>query len=275
MLKIGEFSKLSHVSVRMLRHYDEIGLLHPQRVDPITGYRLYGEEQLFTAGKINVYRGMGFGLTAIAGLLHEADPQKLRAMLERQQESLREQSEEMSQMLHRIKLAIAQLGEESTMANYDVTIKEIAPRYVASVRDILESYNYEGRLWHYMMKETADQNLTPANPCLAFGIFHDAEYKERDVDVEIQMTVEGNYHDTEHVRFKTEPAVCVASAIHYGSYETISDASAALAAWVEKNGYQMCGVMFNVYHVSPHETQNPDELVTEVCIPVKRRDSAE
>ena len=275
MLKIGEFSKLSHVSVRMLRHYDEIGLLHPQRVDPITGYRLYGEEQLFTAGKIYVYRGMGFGLTAIAGLLHEADPQKLRAMLERQQESLREQSEEMSQMLHRIKLAIAQLGEESTMANYDVTIKEIAPRYVASVRDILESYNYEGRLWHYMMKETADQNLTPANPCLAFGIFHDAEYKERDVDVEIQMTVEGNYHDTEHVRFKTEPAVCVASAIHYGSYETISDASAAVAAWVEKNGYQMCGVMFNVYHVSPHETQNPDELVTEVCIPVKRRDSAE
>lgn len=275
MLKIGEFSKLSHVSVRMLRHYDEIGLLHPQRVDPITGYRLYGEEQLFTAGKINVYRGMGFGLTAIAGLLHEADPQKLRAMLERQQESLREQSEEMSQMLHRIKLAIAQLGEESTMANYDVTIKEIAPRYVASVRDILESYNYEGRLWHYMMKETADQNLTPANPCLAFGIFHDAEYKEWDVDVEIQMTVEGNYHDTEHVRFKTEPAVCVASAIHYGSYETISDASAAVAAWVEKNGYQMCGVMFNVYHVSPHETQNPDELVTEVCIPVKRRDSAE
>ena len=126
-----------------------------------------------------------------------------------------------------------------------------------------------------MMKETADQNLTPANPCLAFGIFHDAEYKERGVDVEIQMTVEGNYHDTEHVRFKTEPAVCVASAIHYGSYETISDASAAVAAWVEKNGYQMCGVMFNVYHVSPHETQNPDELVTEVCIPVKRRDSAE
>ena len=169
MLKIGEFSKLSHVSVRMLRHYDEIGLLHPQRVDPITGYRLYGEEQLFTAGKINVYRGMGFGLTAIAGLLHEADPQKLRAMLERQQD----------------------------------------------------------------------------------------------------------YHDTEHVRFKTEPAVCVASAIHYGSYETIIDASAAVAAWVEKNGYQMCGVMFNVYHVSPHETQNPDELVTEVCIPVKRRDSAE
>ena len=53
MLKIGEFSKLSHISVRMLRHYDEIGLLHPKEVDPDTGYRIYGEEQLFTSGKIN------------------------------------------------------------------------------------------------------------------------------------------------------------------------------------------------------------------------------
>ena len=70
MLKIGEFSKLSQISIRMLRHYDEIGLLHPKKVDIDTGYRLYEEEQLFTAGKISAYRSMGFGLTAIAGLLH-------------------------------------------------------------------------------------------------------------------------------------------------------------------------------------------------------------
>ena len=66
MLKIGEFSKLSQISIRMLRHYDEIGLLHPKKVDIDTGYRLYEEEQLFTAGKISAYRSMGFGLTAIA-----------------------------------------------------------------------------------------------------------------------------------------------------------------------------------------------------------------
>lgn len=81
MLKIGEFSKLSHISVRMLRHYDEIGLLHPKEVDPDTGYRIYGEEQLFTSGKINAYRKMGFGLTAIAGILHESNTHELRAHL--------------------------------------------------------------------------------------------------------------------------------------------------------------------------------------------------
>lgn len=46
MLKIGEFSKLSRVSVRMLRHYDELGLLAPSEVDPMTGYRYYSERQL-------------------------------------------------------------------------------------------------------------------------------------------------------------------------------------------------------------------------------------
>ena len=56
MLKIGEFSKLSRVSVRMLRHYDELGLLAPSEVDPMTGYRYYSERQLIAAGRIAALR---------------------------------------------------------------------------------------------------------------------------------------------------------------------------------------------------------------------------
>ena len=53
MLKIGDFSKLSRVSIRMLRHYDEIGLLKPVWIDPESGYRYYTPEQLPVAGRIN------------------------------------------------------------------------------------------------------------------------------------------------------------------------------------------------------------------------------
>ena len=52
MLKIGDFSKLSRISIRMLRHYDEIGILHPEYVDDFTGYRFYSESQLPLAGRI-------------------------------------------------------------------------------------------------------------------------------------------------------------------------------------------------------------------------------
>lgn len=69
MLKIGDFSRLSRISVRMLRHYDEIGLLPPVHIDPDTLYRYYDERQLITAARIAALRDMGFGLSEIGELL--------------------------------------------------------------------------------------------------------------------------------------------------------------------------------------------------------------
>ena len=69
MLKIGEFSKLSRVSVRMLRHYDEIGLLKPAETDRFTDYRYYREDQLPIAGRITALKDMGFSLADIVRIL--------------------------------------------------------------------------------------------------------------------------------------------------------------------------------------------------------------
>ena len=69
MLKIGEFSKLSRISVRMLRHYDEIGLLKPTEIDRFTDYRYYREDQLPTAGRIAALKDMGFSLADIVRIL--------------------------------------------------------------------------------------------------------------------------------------------------------------------------------------------------------------
>lgn len=69
MLKIGDFSKLSRVSIRMLRHYDEIEILHPEYVDDFTGYRYYRESQLPLAGRIQTLKNLGFGLSEIKEIL--------------------------------------------------------------------------------------------------------------------------------------------------------------------------------------------------------------
>ena len=68
MFKIGEFSKLSRISIRMLRHYDEIGLLVPEETDPWTGYRRYAAAQLMTANRITALRGLGVSLAETAAL---------------------------------------------------------------------------------------------------------------------------------------------------------------------------------------------------------------
>ena len=77
MLKIGDFSKLSRVSIRMLRHYDDMGLLKPAEIDAFTGYRYYREDQLFVIGRITALKDMGFALADIVRILDIYDDKKM------------------------------------------------------------------------------------------------------------------------------------------------------------------------------------------------------
>lgn len=95
MLKIGIFSKLSRVSIRMLRYYDDQGLLVPMQIDPITGYRYYSEDQLTAAERIASLRRMGFSLAEVRELLSQADCREVwEEALERQRKVLQEQERE-------------------------------------------------------------------------------------------------------------------------------------------------------------------------------------
>jgi DNA-binding transcriptional MerR regulator len=71
MFEIGEFSRFSRVSVRLLHHYDQLGLLTPSQTDPFTGYRYYSAEQLSGLNRIIALRDLGFSLEQIAGMLDE------------------------------------------------------------------------------------------------------------------------------------------------------------------------------------------------------------
>ena len=271
MLKIGEFSKLSRISVRMLRHYDEIGLLMPEEIDPFTGYRYYSEAQLFTAGRINALKDMGFRLCDAAELLKcWEDRETLERRLLAQREAALLQAEEAARRLRLLDTALERLRKDEPM-KYDVTVKTIPERQVASVRQIIPSYDMEGSLWEIFLKETAHMHIQDGDPVLCSATFYDGEYKESDVDVEIQKTVRGAYPDTEHVKFKTMPAVVVASAVCRGSYEQIGEATAAVVSWVEASGWAFDGPAFFIYHVSPHETNHPEEFVTELCYPVRKK----
>ncbi len=269
MLKIGDFSKLSRISVRMLRYYDEMGLLKPELTDKFTGYRYYSEAQLFAAGHIAALRDMGFSLGEIAAINGGADSGHMEEILALKQAELETRLRETKQRLRLIETARKRLREENSM-NYDITLKTLPERYAATVRMTIPNYDEEGMAWSVLVSETAKMNLEPADPCLCSVVFLDSEYMEKDPEIEAQKTVRGRYEDTEHVKFKTLPEVTFASAIHKGSYAGISAANAAVAAWISENGYEFLSPAFNIYHVSPHETQNPDEFVTEVCYPVKK-----
>ena len=271
MLKIGDFSKLSRVSIRMLRHYDEIGLLHPVWIDPESGYRYYDTDQLSAVYRITALKDMGFALAAIGQILPEyGETQTLECHLRQKQAELQALSRQTAYRLRLLDTALERLRKDETM-QYNVTLKTFPERYAATVRMHIPVYEMEGMLWSVLVSETAPLHLIPDDPCYCSVVFHDQEFKESDVDVEAQKTVKGHYPDTEHVKFKTLPSVTVASATCKGSYDQMNAIMEAVANWVTDNGYEFDGPAFNIYHVSPHETSDPNEFVTEVCYPVRRR----
>lgn len=272
MLKIGEFSKLARISIRMLRHYDEIGLLVPEDIDELTNYRYYSEAQLPVANRITALKGMGFSLASIGQIMISYDyPEALVEYLLLKKAQVQEDLDQVKQRLRLLETTINRLREDEKTMKYDVTLKTLPERKVASVRKVIPGYEQEGILWQILMEETKTLNLQNGEPCYTLAIFHDGEYKDNDVDVEIQKSVKGNYADTANVVFKTVPPIQIASATYKGSYEKINEVNEAVANWVKDNGYGFAGLSFCIYHVSPNETQNPDELVTEVCYPVKKQ----
>ena len=101
------------------------------------------------------------------------------------------------------------------------------------------------------------------------AIYHDKEYKEADVDVELQSTVYGTYENKGDLIFKKASAQKVASVTFTGPYQQMSTVTEEAARWIEDQGLEMNGSMFNIYHVSPAQDPNPDNCVTEACFPIK------
>ena len=158
----------------------EIGLLVPEHIDPWTGYRRYAAAQLLTASRITALRCLGFSLADTASLLacwedRDAMERRLQARRAAVETSIRQASDQ----LRLLDTAIDRLRKEEAPMKYDVTIKTLPERQVASVRQILPGYDREGDLWHIFAQETASLRIQDGDPPLCVSVFHDGSTRSR------------------------------------------------------------------------------------------------
>src|SRR5512139_2359236 len=138
MIRIGDFSKLSRVSVKTLRYYDDMDLLKPVYVDAMTGYRYYEFHQLPRLYRILALKDLGFSLEEIGRLLEGDLPtEQMRGMLKLRQAEIRQRVDEEAERLERVDIWLRQIEQENFMSKYDVVIKKIEPVRVASVRGVV------------------------------------------------------------------------------------------------------------------------------------------
>jgi len=270
MLKIGEFSRLSMVPVSTLRYYDDIGLLSPVEVDSFTGYRYYSAEQLPKLNRITVLKDLGLSLAEIVQLsANGASNDELRRTLQ-QKRLEREQALKAEEgRLQRLDAWLEKLASETTMDEYEVTIKKIAPQKAVCLRRVMPSYHSEGELWQelcgYLGSLKSVQYTGPA-----MNICHDSEYREKDVDIEIAIPIGDAVPALGDIRVREIPGhEQVASVVHKGPFDTIIQAYQFLMSWMEKNGYKMAGPDRTLYLNDPAAVA-PDDILQELQIPITK-----
>ena len=267
MYQIGLFSKINRITTKTLRHYDEIGLFKPEHVDYITGYRYYTSEQLPRLHRILALRQLGLSLTDIKEILE--NPGNTEMLLKLKKKELTDHINEEKQKLSLIDTWLEIINGEKTM-KYTAIIKELPAVTVASMRTVAPSYDAYFKLIPPMGDEMRRQGAICAEPAYCFNIYHDGEYKEKDIDIEVCEAVVQQREDSEMVKYKqikrVPSAVCV---LHKGSYSGLRAAYAFTFQWIKDNGYELDGLPRESYIDGIWNRENEDDWLTEIQIPVK------
>lgn len=270
MLKIGDFARLSQVSVKTLRFYAETGLLPPAAIDRFSGYRYYTFEQLPRLNRILALKDLGLSLEQIGQLLDEGlSPDQLRGMLRLKQAELRQRLEDEHQRLQRVEARLRQIEMETeAMTDYAIITKQTNPQWVASVRGIIPSYPEQGGLWHALESDLGQRGIQPAGAC--FTIYH-AEEPEIDAEVCEPLSAPAAPHGPVQV-YELPGLPLAASVIHHGPFAGLPQAYEALLKWIEANGYQVTGACREFYLQPPAKggDQHDPQTVTEIQFPVAK-----
>ncbi|OXS25033.1 MAG: MerR family transcriptional regulator [Acetobacterium sp. MES1] len=264
--KIGLFSKINRVTIKALRHYDEIGLLPPAFIEEATGYRYYTSAQLPVLHQILALRDMGFTLDEIKQV-QGGVPEK---------ELLQKKRLEIIQKIAADTLRLAQVEsylakKDGDTCDYHIILKDLPEVIVASMRTVIPSYDALFDVMPPMGAEMERLGCVCAVPEYCFNIYHDGEYRDTDVDVEICEAVTEKKADSEMLTFKVinrvEHAACV---LHKGPYEGFPKAYNAMLKWAENNGYEIIDNPRESYIDGIWNKDSAEDWLTEIQFPVRK-----
>jgi len=266
MYSIGEFSKINRITPKTLRHYDKLGLLRPEKTDGWTGYRYYSAAQLVEIRRILMFRDMGFSLPEIRELLQRED--RLSGLLEKRARELSRNIAGEQARLERVRGLLESMKGEQEL-NENVILKSLPEVIVASMRTTVDSYDdfftVVPRMGDYMGSVGAVCRV----PEYCFTIYHNGEYRETDIDVEICEAVEAPCAESDRIRFKTVPGVPQAACLmHRGPYSTLRDTYNALYRWIDVQGYRPADPPRESYIDGIWNREDPEDWLTEVQVPV-------
>lgn len=251
------------MSIKALRHYDQLGLLRPAHVDEGTGYRYYDASQARVAVMIAMLRALDVPIPVIRRLLDGA-PEEIASIL-------REEETRMARELAQKKVAldsIGRLARAGALLPYDVRTRHEPERRMAqmSVVTSWETHVADSTaVVEALFAALEGAEVAIENPIVGRVVFRGDDER---FQVDILAPLPDQVTEIAGATVEHLPAGTVAWTLHHGAYEELGLAHHALHAWVQERGHEIAGDIREVY-VNDPKTVPPEQLLTEVMLPIE------
>jgi DNA-binding transcriptional MerR regulator/DNA gyrase inhibitor GyrI len=268
MLGIGEFSKVTSLTIKTIRLYHEKGLLPPARVDGETGYRYYDHQSVERARVIVELRRLDFSLAEVKEIIDSSSEDgDLLTFLEKQQEAIAGKLKRYKEISRSIELIIRN-EREVVMANHDAKFEveeKTAPTLLIAGIRIKGRYADCGKLFGRLARSAGRQiSGKPLN------LYYDCEYKEEDADFESCFPVRKAFQ-AEGIAVRELPGGKCVALVHRGPYQEIGRSYERLFSYVRENGLRPRPPSREVYLKGPGMIfkGNPKKYLTEIQVLVE------
>jgi DNA-binding transcriptional MerR regulator len=278
MLKIGEFAALTRISIRMLRHYDELGLLKPSYVDWESGYRYYTLDQLPRLNRILALKDLGLTLAEIRLLLDDAlSAEEIRGIFKLKQAQLRQHIIDEKARLQRVEQRLYDIEQEGHLPETEIVIKPHADMHVMSLR----GSEWAGHLFQRALAVMREHHLLPQIRGY-LALYHGS--------IEYQRTgIRSREHWTVEVCYVMEPDVlksvrlradCEMDVAHLPAYPHVASLvstkpdherhldAQAMWRWMARHQYRLIAPSREIYLKRPCPSA-PQHYLTEMVFPIE------
>lgn len=271
MFTIGDFARHGRVSVRMLRHYDAIGLLQPAHVDPYSGYRFYEAGQLARLNRVIALKDLGFTLDQVRSIVDdEVGAEELRGMLRLRQSELEAAMREAAARLGQAAARLRAIESEGHMSTQDVVVKSIPAVRVAELSGVAASFGPDDitpvitPLYEELCARLEAAGVTGFGPGIAY--YEDAPAGDGSIVVHAGMAVPPGVTAVPDVDLVDLPPIeRAATVIHRGPMSEVLPTAQALGTWIDANGHRSAGYARELYLECPDDQA---KWVTELQEPV-------
>jgi DNA-binding transcriptional MerR regulator len=262
-LSIGDFSKMTHTSVKTLRKYHEAGLLEPAEVDQWSKYRYYEPSQIPVAQTIRRFRDLGMPVREICNLLATRDPDQRSELIAAHLTRLEGQLSEIQTSVSSLRRLL-----DPKAAAIEVERRATTPTVVAAIRaevslsGVLNWYSEAMTELDAAIASTGQSSTGPPGGLYDNDLFTD-ERGELMVFVPVPDPPQtGRVHP--ELIGPTDLAVTV----HRGDHSDIDVTYGALGIWVDQHALAIAGPVHETYLAGPRDTADPSAWRTEIGWPV-------